>query len=75
MKELFLKIKNRICGVSEKTVAWTIYAALLPVSAAFIYVFSLWTSPLYKNWYGCDASFFTLVGRGILEGKVPYRDF
>ncbi len=75
MKELFVKIKNRICDISEKTVAWAIYAALLPVSAAFIYVFSLWTSPLYKNWYGCDASFFTLVGRGILEGKVPYRDF
>ncbi|MBR6485366.1 MAG: hypothetical protein IKT17_01625 [Lachnospiraceae bacterium] len=45
------------------------------ISILFIYAFSLWISPLYKHWYGCDASFFTLVGRGMLEGKVPYKDF
>ena len=52
-----------------------IYSILFLISAVFMLIFSLWTSPLYKNWYGCDASFFTLVGRGILEGRVPYRDF
>ena len=51
------------------------YVALFLFSALFLLVFSLWTSPFYKNWYGCDASFFTMAGRGILNGWVPYRDF
>ncbi len=51
------------------------YIGLFIVSLTHLFVFSLWTSPFYKYWYGCDASFFTLVGRGILEGKIPYRDF
>ena len=51
------------------------YIGLFIVSLTHLFLFSLWTSPFYKLWYGCDASFFTLVGRGILEGKVPYRDF
>ncbi len=51
------------------------YIGLFIVSTIHLFLFSLWTSPFYKLWYGCDASFFTLVGRGILEGKVPYRDF
>ena len=51
------------------------YIGLFIVSLTHLFLFSLWTSPFYKYWYGCDASFFTLVGRGILEGRVPYRDF
>ena len=51
------------------------YMALFLVAFMFLLVFSLWTSPLYKNWYGCDASFFTMAGRAILNGYVPYRDF
>ena len=51
------------------------YMLLFFVSLIFLLLFSLWTSPFYKNWYGCDASFFTLVGRGITEGKIMYRDF
>ena len=50
--------------------------ALFVFSARFLLIFSLWTSPFYKNWYGCDASFFTMAGRGIARaGWVPYRDF
>ena len=51
------------------------YIGLFITSTVHLLLFSLWTSPFYPLWYGCDASFFTLVGRGILEGKVPYRDF
>ena len=51
------------------------YTGLFIVSLTHLLLFSLWTSPFYRLWYGCDASFFTLVGRGILSGKVPYRDF
>ena len=51
------------------------YSGLFFVSTIHLFLFSLWTSPFYRLWYGCDASFFTLVGRGILNGKIPYRDF
>ena len=51
------------------------YFALLLVSVLFLLFFSLWTSPFYEHWYGCDCSFFTMVGRGITQGMVPYRDF
>lgn len=51
------------------------YPILLLTSFVFLLVFSLWTSPLYKDWYGCDASFFTMTGRGIINGWVPYVDF
>ena len=51
------------------------YVGLFIVSVTHLLLFSLWTSPFYRLWYGCDASFFTLVGRGILNGKIPYRDF
>lgn len=51
------------------------YVLLFIASFTHLLLFSFWSSPLYKYWYGCDASFFTLVGRGITQGKVPYRDF
>jgi len=51
------------------------YIGLLVFSTFFMMLFSLWTSPFYKNWYGCDASFFTMAGRGIVNGWVPYEDF
>lgn len=51
------------------------YIVLFLASLIFMLLFSLWTSPYYSDWYGCDASFFTLVGRGITQGKVMYRDF
>lgn len=51
------------------------HAILLIVSFLFLLFFSLWESPLYKYWYGCDASFFSMAGRGITQGWVPYVDF
>ena len=69
-----LQIKEHI--FNNKTAHSAIkYMAVFLVSFLFLLVFSLWTSPFYKNWYGCDASFFTMAGRAILNGYVPYRDF
>lgn len=51
------------------------HLALIAISAVFLLVFSLWTSPLRPSWYGCDASFFTMAGRGITTGWIPYEDF
>ncbi len=63
--------------ISQKTVFRTVfpYFLMLLVSVLFLLFFSLWTSPFYEHWYGCDCSFFSMVGRGITEGMVPYRDF
>lgn len=51
------------------------YITILLVSIGFLLLFSLWTTPLLPKWYGCDASFFSMAGRGILQGWVPYEDF
>ena len=42
-----------------------------------IYIFqcSSWTSPLYRYAYGYDSSWYSLMGRAITMGKVPYRDY
>ncbi len=50
------------------------YLCLFLASVLFLLLFSTWTSPLFKNWYGCDSSFFSMTGRAILSGKVIYRD-
>lgn len=70
--KVYLNPKNISLPVKQKLLE---YIILFIVSTTHLLLFSLWTSPFYKYWYGCDASFFTLVGRGITEGKVPYRDF
>jgi len=70
--KVYLNPKNKNLPAKQKILE---YIILFIVSTTHLFLFSLWTSPFYKYWYGCDASFFTLVGRGITEGKVPYRDF
>ena len=75
MQQRITRFRERIYSLPDKTVRLLTYAAFLIISFLFMYSFSLWISPRYKNWYGCDASFFTLVGRGMLKGMVPYRDF
>jgi len=41
----------------------------------FVFLFSKTTSPLFDGLKGAwDSSMFVLVGRGITEGLVPYRD-
>lgn len=51
------------------------YIILLISAFFFMYFFALWESPFYEYWYGCDASFFSMAGRGITKGWVPYVDF
>ena len=41
----------------------------------FITIASTWESPIYKGAYGYDAAFFSMMGRAILNGKVPYKDY
>lgn len=51
------------------------YISVILFSFIFLWLFSFWTTPRLWNYYGCDASFFTMAGRGILNGWVPYKDF
>ena len=51
------------------------YLVLLAVSASFMGVCSLSTTPLLCYSVGQDAAFFQLVGQGMTRGMLPYRDF
>lgn len=53
----------------------SLFYALLSVAAvAFLSVFSFYTSP-FTSLPGADAAFFRLVGQGMTQGMLPYRDF
>ncbi len=52
---------------------------ILPIVFAFVFVLgmllcSAYTSPLYQSYYGADSALFTLIGKGITEGKTVYKD-
>ncbi|MBQ7801868.1 MAG: hypothetical protein IJ375_06060 [Oscillospiraceae bacterium] len=47
---------------------------LAAAAVAFLLLFSGSTSPL-TDFVGADSAFFRLVGKGMTEGRLPYRDF
>lgn len=51
------------------------YIPLALSGILFLFQCSSWTSPLYPYAYGYDASWYSLMGRAITMGKVPYRDY
>ncbi len=53
---------------------WLRYPIYTLISVAFLLLFSTSTSPLCDA-YGFDSAFFTLVGRGMKDGLLPFRDF
>ena len=50
------------------------YAAVFLCGCIFMLLASSWSSPLFKDSYGYDSSWYSTVGRAILAGYVPYRD-
>ncbi len=48
--------------------------AIIP-GLLFVTLFASWSSPVFKYAYGCDSAFYSMVGRSVLEGKIPYRDY
>ncbi len=50
------------------------YIAVVISGIAFVLLSSSWSSPLFKGCYGYDSSWYSTVGRSILEGYVPYKD-
>ncbi|MCR4892088.1 MAG: glycosyltransferase family 39 protein, partial [Lachnospiraceae bacterium] len=51
------------------------YSLVIASGWIFLLLASSWTSPLYPYSYGYDASWYSLGGRAIVEGRVPFRDF
>ena len=51
----------------QKLILYGIFMLLMLVCAGF-------TSPLYPHYTGQDSSIFLVIARGIINGKVPYRD-
>lgn len=47
---------------------------LVVISFLFLLFYSANTSPLYPDFHGWDSAFFTLAGRMIHSGKIPYVD-
>ncbi|MBO5323892.1 MAG: hypothetical protein J6A88_07330 [Oscillospiraceae bacterium] len=47
---------------------------LFALSLAGMFLLSCYTSPLYPNYLGLDSAIFSLLGKGIAEGKDLYTD-
>ena len=64
------KITENIIQIINKPYSWLF---LLPLSFVFLLIYSDSTSPLFFK-QGWDSAIFKVMGLGILEGKLPYRD-
>lgn len=51
------------------------YAAAVLSGCIFVLISASWTSPLFPYEYGYDSAWYTLMGRAITKGYVPYRDY
>ncbi len=51
------------------------YAAVVIIGCVFVLVSASWISPLFKDAYGYDSSWYSMMGRAITVGMVPYRDY
>ena len=61
----------------DKKITKRDYISLSIVSVIFIVAmigFSCYTSPLYPNYFGWDSAIFSLLGKGMVEGKELYID-
>jgi len=56
-----------------KNIPWILVTAYIS-GVLFILLFSTWNTPLFGG-YGFDSAFFSMAGRAITRGYVPYRDF
>ena len=61
----------------KKTIFASVARTVLLVLAAAIFLLacSRSTTPLLRFEVGQDAAFFRLVGQGMAQGKLPYRDY
>ncbi len=41
----------------------------------FVLLSASWVSPIFKDSYGYDSSWYSMMGRAMTQGMVPYRDY
>ncbi|MCR5748261.1 MAG: hypothetical protein K6G03_11185 [Lachnospiraceae bacterium] len=51
------------------------YAAVCICGCVFVLLSASWVSPIFHDAYGYDSSWYSLMGRAITQGMVPYRDY
>ncbi|WP_022779303.1 glycosyltransferase family 39 protein [Butyrivibrio sp. AE3009] len=51
-----------------------IYVLMFVSAAIFVLIASATTSPLYPNYKGWDSGLFQVIGKGWLQGHVPYKE-
>ena len=51
------------------------YAAVSLCGCVFVLLAASWVSPMYKDAYGYDSSWYSMMGRAMTQGMVPYRDY
>lgn len=51
------------------------YAAVIICGCVFVLLSASWVSPIFKDSYGYDSSWYSMMGRAITHGMVPYRDY
>ena len=61
--------------LNTKLIKFLEYAAVVLSGCIFVLVSASWTSPLFPEMYGYDSAWYSLVGRAITKGYVPYRDY
>jgi len=66
--------KERVMKTMEKR-EWGYMLCIWGSGIVFLLYFSYLTSPLFPWAYGWDSAFFQLVGAGMKQGYIPYRDF
>lgn len=62
------KIDSRIITAIE-------YAAVAICGCVFVLLSASWVSPIFHDAYGYDSSWYSMMGRAITQGMVPYRDY
>ena len=66
---------KKIDSKHAKIISAIEYAAVILSGCIFILVSASWTSPLFPEMYGYDSAWYSLMGRAITAGYVPYRDY
>ena len=61
--------------LNTKLIRFLEYAAVVLSGCIFVLVSATWTSPLFPEMYGYDSAWYSLMGRAITKGYVPYRDY
>ena len=64
---------NETVDESRDFNSWLIYGICLGITLFFMFFFSV-NSPIYTFNTHCDYNWYLTMGRGIVAGKVPYRD-